>query len=1089
MVHFIYGAAKSGKTAHLLRHIADDASCGRRAYLIVPEQETVAIERRVVSMLEGSAQLSVEVVNFSRLCNLIFRTVGGISYSTATPSVRSLIMWNTIRELSPMLEEYRVGEAYDFSLTEKMISAVTELKAYGVTAARLERVCGKIPTDSPLHAKLRDVSLIYAAYSASLAESFTDSQDDLSRATPLIQKFSPIHDANVYIDSFSSFTGQELAFICKLAESCRELYITLPLSSPDDTSMHLESVRQTLARLKRMLGRWDELCLSAEHSDRDAALEYLGEQIWNFEAPPLDVPTDCVSIYECETPYSESDTVACAIRRAMQEGVRCSEIAVILRGADSYRGILDVSLERYGIPYFMSEKTDLMTKPLAKFIFSALRIKEGGWRSSDVIGYLKSGFCNVDPFDADIFEDYVSTWNINSSDFFKPSWTMNPDGYSGKISERGFHIIAVANTVKNTLVPPLQNYFSSLDAAENVREMCAATLDFLKYSNITEKVRASCTENLALGNKRAADEDMKLYSLTLNILYDLAQILGEKSLNITEFSAALSLMFSQSEIGTIPTSADEVLVGTAPMLRTGRIKYAIIMGLCEGIFPAPVNDGGIFTDADKELLEQLSVDLSSGTEVKTSEELFYIYRAICAPSERLMLTYSTLSSDGSAQRRSIAVERVRELLPNLRIIKERELPPVERIWNAESARTVLSRLGDDESAKALGVFDNSTASSAAAPSRECTVSPDIVDKIFGERISLTQSKLEKYVLCGFDYYCSYVLGLRESKKAVFRLNDIGSFIHSILEGFMREVSHGGKLSLSLTDEEIDKLLDRTVSKYLIDLLGEDYAISNRTRHLFVRLKRLSFMVAQSLLDEFRRSDFYPSYFELGVGTNGSDIRALEFTLKDGTAVVLSGIADRVDTYKRDGNVYIRVVDYKTGSKDFSLDDVKQGLNTQLLIYLFSICRAQNANKREELGCDRGGEILPAGIQYLSTNAPTLSVDAPCDRNKLEEMIQDKFSRSGLLTDDITVLRAINADLDPRYVSKVKTTAEGGVSGKSLINDEGFNMLFDMLTDTVIRVAQSMRDGKANASPLIRKDRSPCSYCKMRAICRAAIIKK
>lgn len=1094
MVHFIYGAAHSGKTERVLGGIADDARAEKHIYLIVPEQETVALERRVVSMLEGSAQLCVEVVNFSRLCNLIFRATGGISYSSVTPSARSLIMWNTIRELSPMLEEYRAGEIHDTSLTEKMLSAVTELKAYGVSCSTLERACERLDRGTPLYRKLRDISLIYSAYSACLSESFDDSQDDIPRAMERLPDFAPMRGASVYIDSFSSFTGQELEFISALSRICGEIYITVPLPSPDDASIHLEGVRMSLTRLKRALdgAKYDEICLSSRdgdgEGDRDSALEYLSSEIWNFEAQPLAGDAENVLIYQCETPYTESDTVACEIRRAMSEGVRCSEMAIILRSADEYRGILDVSLERYGIPYFMSEKTDLMTKPLTKFIFSALRIKEGGWRGADVIAHLKSGFCDVDPFDADIFEDYISTWSISGGRFFDGEWTMNPDGYSDMLTPRGERILETANSVRKAITEPLSLYFARLDASASVKEMCSATLDFLNFSGITEKIRLSCNESLRCGDKRSADEDMKLYTLTLTTLYDLAQIMGEKEFTTEEFSAALALMFSESEIGTIPTSADEVLIGTAPMLRTGKIRRAFVMGLNEGKFPAAISDTGIFTDADKQLLEALDIDLSSGTEARTSDELFYVCRALSAPSERLTLTFPTLSSDGSSQKCSIVIERVRELLPNARRIKDREIPFLDRIWNAESARTVLTRLGDMGDAERLGVIDASDPLlDTPLVRRECSVSPELVRQILGDRLSLTQSRLEKYVLCGFDYYCSYVLGLRESKRAIFRLNDIGSFIHSILDGFMREITSSGTLDLSLSDADIDRVLDRTVEKYLFGILGEDYAVSNRTRHLFLRLKRLSFVISKGLMEEFSNSDFFPAYFELGVGTRGSDIRSLEFTLRDGSVVTLRGIADRVDTYKRDGNVYIRVVDYKTGSKEFSLDDLKNGLNTQLLIYLFSLCRAQSDEKRAELGCAEDGKIIPAGIQYLSTNAPTLSIVEPQAQDELERLIQEKFSRSGLLTNDPGILRAINHDLDPRYVSKVKFADDGTVYGKSLVSPEGFDMLYDMLAEVVVGVAQSLRDGRADAIPMVKKNGStPCRYCKMYSICRAAV---
>ena len=218
------------------------------------------------------------------------------------------------------------------------------------------------------------------------------------------------------------------------------------------------------------------------------------------------------------------------------------------------------------------------------------------------------------------------------------------------------------------------------------------------------------------------------------------------------------------------------------------------------------------------------------------------------------------------------------------------------------------------------------------------------------------------------------------------------------------------------------------------------------------------------------------------------IKALEFELKDGSVVTLRGIADRIDTYKKDGNVYIRVVDYKTGSKEFSFDDLKEGLNTQLLIYLFSICKAQNLEKKVEFGCDDSGELLPAGIQYLSSNTPTISVDKFCDSDNIEELIQNEFVRSGLITNDPEIIHAMNHNLDPKIVSKFKTNDEGLMVGKSLVGGEGFEEIYTMLSETIIRVAESMRDGKANAIPLRKGEQAPCRYCKMKAICRASVCK-
>ena len=628
----------------------------------------------------------------------------------------------------------------------------------------------------------------------------------------------------------------------------------------------------------------------------------------------------------------------------------------------------------------------------------------------------------------------------------------------------------------------------TIDSLVNEVAVKEATIEFLKSSNITEKVRSGCKNHLEAGNKKAADEDMKLYSLTLNILYDLATVFGDKEFTFDEFSAALSLMFAESDIGTIPTSADEVVIGSASMLRTGKIKTAFIMGLNEGEFPASVKDNGIFTDSDKAILEALDIDLSADTSTKTSEELFFVYRALSAASEKLILTSSALSSDGSNQRQSLALERVKKLFPLNPQIKEGAISPIEKVWNKNGVKEIYSQTKNSKIKELIDDDQFENRLNIPLYKRECTVSHNIVENLFGKRISLTQSRLEKYVLCGFDYYCSYVLGLRESKRAVFQLNDIGTFIHYILESFMKEITVDGTMNLTLTNEEIEEILKKTVSKYLFELLGEDYALSNRTKHLFMRLNKLSFMIAKNLIDEFKESDFMPSYFELKFGMGEDSFNALEFELKDGSIVTLRGIADRVDTYKKDGNVYIRIVDYKTGSKEFSFDELKEGLNTQLLIYLFSICKAQNEKNKSELGCNDDGNLIPAGIQYLSSNAPTVSIDKFCEGDEIEKLIQNEFSRSGLLSSDPEILYAMNHNLDAKFISKVKTNDDGIMVGKGIVDENGFDEIYSMLQETIIRIAESMKDGKANAIPLKNGQDAPCRYCKMKSVCRASACK-
>ena len=192
MIEFIYGAYGSGKTTRILEKIASD---------------TLSFDRLSLSALPNDAQLKLEILGFSRLYNRVCREYGGLSYSYLTKPMRSLLMWKTLRELSPLLIEYK--NESDPSLTDLMLSALGELKSSGVSASALENASKKLPADSALSHRLSDLALIYSCFDNFLSEKYSDSADDLSRLRDILKEHSFFEGANVYIDSFTSFTAVE----------------------------------------------------------------------------------------------------------------------------------------------------------------------------------------------------------------------------------------------------------------------------------------------------------------------------------------------------------------------------------------------------------------------------------------------------------------------------------------------------------------------------------------------------------------------------------------------------------------------------------------------------------------------------------------------------------------------------------------------------------------------------------------------------------------------------------------------------------------------------------------------------------------
>ncbi len=1096
MIRFVYGESGYGKTHAITEMLKEDAQKGIHSFFIVPEQQAVGSERMMLNLLPPSAQLTLEILNFSRLYNRICREYGGLEYNYITTPAKYLLMQQTLSELSPLMEHYSAEAAEDSSMTEFMLGSVKEFKASGITPAELENVAQKLDKESRLYSKLRDVSLVYAAYNSAVSQKFSDSADDISKLADMLKRHDFFRDCNVYIDSFTSFTAAEHAVIERIFAQALNTTVSICLPRERYESIHTASISASERRLIRNAerhGGYTPLIFTENKRAKAHSLAYLAENLWALgETAPLKTDDGAVSLEVCATPYAEAEAAARWTLELMRGGTRCRDIVVIMRDAEKYRGIIEPAFERNNIPFFFSEKSDLCSKSAVKFILSALRIKNHAWRKSDVISHLKTGLYDIPQSSVDMFETYVNTWNINGNRFTEEYWTMNPDGYTEGITERGKRILAAAGEVKQTLCDRLIPLFAKLDAAENVREMCTAIYEYLVDCNIEARLTELASRKAAEGNIKEAEEYSALYGVTLNALALVAEILAESDMNTEELAKNLKLVFDMTEIGTIPTSVDEVTIGSASLIRADNPKCVLILGLCEGEFPKNVSDSGVLNTPERNILAELGVELTSNNETRSSDELMFVQKAFSLPSEKLILITSSAETDGRARKPSLPYERVKKLLP---LVKEHIFDENDITYLTCSAEDASRYIFSQVSSKAtetlrrallsrgdeFSYLENSEKRPISVD--ECSVSMATAREVFPSKIKLSQSRLEKYVRCNFSYYCSYVLGLREEKSARFRSSDMGTFVHFILENLLRAVVSENGISTDINDEKLKELVDDTVNRYIEQVCPAYERSSGRFVHLYSRLRNLSLLLTKNIIEEFSHSEFTPKYFEMKLDGRDNSPAPLEFVMKNGDRVSLSGIVDRVDLMNKDGKVYVRVVDYKTGTKDFSLDDLKLGLNTQMLIYLFTLCSASARKLLPNDDTVTESTPLPAGVVYLSSNIPTIELEDYTDSGEVLAKAKQAFDRNGLLINDEDILRAMNDNLSADFLAGVKKGKKDALSGKALTSAEKFEELRAEIEQTIISIAEKMKSGKADAKPMIHKGTSPCDWCEMKPVCK------
>ena len=551
------------------------------------------------------------------------------------------------------------------------------------------------------------------------------------------------------------------------------------------------------------------------------------------------------------------------------------------------------------------------------------------------------------------------------------------------------------------------------------------------------------------------------------------------------------MVFSQIEIGTIPTSVDEVMIGSAATLRPAQVKYVFLLGLCEGEFPASVNERGLFSSADRKTLSSVGIELSldSTTDARASDELMFVQRAFATPSCGLYLFTSVAEQNGQSRTPSLPFRRTRALFENLK--EHRYFANDLRYLTGapKNAAAQLRNLEKGEEAQALkqALADHLSSvnelSSAELTDPVCRVAQDHLPLRKNDSLHFSATRFETYVKCPFNYYCTYELGLREKKQANFRTSMMGSFIHYILEHLIRFATTPTADGTLPSDELLLQKAEVVVEEYIDKITPPNEKDSQRLRHLYRRLKRLAVLMMKSIVDEFSKSDFVPAFFELPFNGKNGNPSPMEFTLQDGIRVTFSGIVDRVDLLRKDGDTYVRIVDYKTGSKTFSLEDVTHGINLQMLLYLFALCRTQSKEFAQTLGLSENQSPIPAGIVYLSANIPVVEAEEYDAEESILKKATDSFKRSGLLLNDEDVLLAMNHDLSPKFLAGIKRNKDGELVGKSLSSKEEFDDLYRQIETTVETIASELRSGIADAIPTDCPGQDPCSYCQMKPICR------
>ena len=292
---------------------------------------------------------------------------------------------------------------------------------------------------------------------------------------------------------------------------------------------------------------------------------------------------------------------------------------------------------------------------------------------------------------------------------------------------------------------------------------------------------------------------------------------------------------------------------------------------------------------------------------------------------------------------------------------------------------------------------------------------------------------------------------------------------------MKIVELGG--TKAVAPEQVEKIARDAARRYADEMLGGLEGKTQRFKFLFERLLKTAVQVAKDVREELNASSFRPLSFELKVSDNGGELPAVRLS-KDGANLRLEGFIDRVDGMEMpDGRLCVRVVDYKTGKKEFRMDEVLNGLNIQLLVYLFAL-----EKEGQKL---YGKEIVPAGVLYVPARNPELAISGGESAEEIGKLHEKAVKRKGVLVNDGEILREMEQGIEKesRFLP-FGFGKDGNPSARSsVISERDFRKLKEHIDDTLMDIAVTLNNGEIDANPYYKnRTESACVNCPYRSAC-------
>ncbi len=1079
MLELVFGRSGFGKTEYVFNSIKSLVQNNSgNIMLICPEQFSYAAERRLLSDLKEQGSALVNNTSFTRLSNDVKREYGSVNLPVLTKGAKLILMAQAV-EMSKSSLLLFSKKLDSLSFVTAMVKISDEMKSCNLTSMQVKTLSSDIENET-LKCKMNDISLIMSNYEKLISDRYLDSADDLTRLYNVLKDKDYFKNKNVFIDGFNGFVAQEYKLLELIIGQADKVTITLCTDSFDKNDNYnlFAYVNNSAGIIKKIADKAgvDTKILNLQNNYRakNSTLKSLEKGLFsdNFEISSAD--KNELSVYFAKSISDECNEAARQIRHLLRKGYKASEIAVITRDLNKYRDELSSAFKRFDIPFFNDERQPIKNQPLVVFIEYLMRCINYSFRSEDILSLAKTGMTYIDIEKINELENYVYLWNISAGKWKKP-FTNSTKGFVCEITESDRKLLDSINDTRKKLIEPLlsfQRHIKGANAQDICRYIYLALVDYKTDKQVCSYAVALCSQRKSALSKQQGE----VWDLVMNILSQMPQALGDEKISLKDFARLFSMIISNEDLGTLPPGIDNVQTGQADRIRCDNPRAVFVLGANEGEFPQAVSGGGILSEADRQQLLKSDFKLYSYGEILNLQERYFAYMACCAASEKVFISY--LGNAGRETSPSEIITCVKSIFNNAYEYNSSDIDDVDLIETRQNAFELMSKgfLINNRFYSSLKKFFENDSRYKSIEALSFSHQPEISDKavaakLFGYNMYISASRVEDYYNCAYRYFCKFGLRAHPRSKAEIDPMQRGTLIHYVLEKILS--LYPAKSLSNMTDNQIICAVDSLVSEYFVSQMGNADNLSIRFKYSFKRLSKLIYGVVIHLANEFKECDFEAKAFELDIDKDG-EVKPEILSLDDGGTIQIRGSIDRVDTYEKDNQRYIRVIDYKSGDKQFNLSDIMFGLNLQMFLYLFSLSQDKSAKLSG----------IPAGVLYMHSSRNVFSFDSKKEALcKINSQENSSFKMKGIIidADDGEIAVAMEHNLEGKYIP-VKRNSNGEITGQ-LASLEELGQLHKKINALVMQMGINLHSGNISRNPVMNKThKQTCDYCDYRDVC-------